>query len=118
MGGSHHLDSGVIHNYFVVACLDKTSAQVFQLLPGLHEQVTAGRWELHRNAFPSIPSPYVKARVSRTTVDGQEVEIRVEASKDGIFFAVFYKIRSCRGQEVGAKYDCENEVGGQQYEQS
>jgi hypothetical protein len=110
--GGYYLDSRLVHNNLVIACFNKTPAKVFQLLPSLHEQISTGWRKSHRNTFPSIPSPYVKARVAGTAVNSQEVEIRVEASKNGVLFTVFHKIRSRRGQEVGTKRDGEDDVEG------
>ena len=44
----------------------------------------------------------MKARVSRTAMNGQEIKICVKASKNGIFLVVFHKIRGCRRQKMGA----------------
>lgn len=86
----------------MVPCFDKTPGKMLQLLPGLYEQVTACGRELDENAFPSIPSPYVKAWVSRTAVNRQEIKISVKAGEYGIFLVVFHEIGGCRCQEMGA----------------
>ena len=45
-------------------------------------------------------------------MNSQEVEIRMEASKNGVLFTVFHKIRSRGGQEVGAEQGGEDKVEG------
>jgi hypothetical protein len=106
--GGYYRHSSFIYHHFVVARFDKTPAKVLQLLPSLDKQVTTGRGELNENAFSGVSRPYMKARVSRTTMDGQKIEVGVEASKYGIFLVIFNKIRGCRCQEVRARR-CENE---------
>ena len=46
----------------------------------------------------------MKAWVSRTTMNGQKIEISVKAGKYGIFLVVFHKIRGCRCQKVRARH--------------
>jgi hypothetical protein len=77
---------------------------MLQLLPGLHEQVTTRGWKLDENAFPSIASPYVKAWVSRTAMDSQEIKISVKAGEYGIFLIIFHEIGGCRCQEMGTRH--------------
>jgi len=110
--GEYYRHSSIVYHNFVVARFDKTSAKVLQLLPGLHKQVTTGRGKLDENAFPGVSCPYVKARVSRTTMDGQEIEVSVKASKYGIFLVIFNKIRGCRCQEVRARRGENEETTG------
>jgi hypothetical protein len=85
-------DSSLVHNDFMIACSDKASGEVFQLLPGLHKQVTTSWRKLYKDTPSSITSPYMKARISRTTMNSQEIEVSVEASKYGIFLVIFHKI--------------------------
>ena len=85
-------DSSIVYYDFVVPCSDETPGEMFQLLPGLHEQVTTGGWKLDEDTFSSISSPYVKAWVSRTAMNSQKVEVGVEASKDSIFVIIFHEI--------------------------
>ena len=54
--------------------------------------MTAGRRELDRDSFPIVPSPDIEARVPRTAMDRQKVEIGMEPGEDGVFFAMFDEI--------------------------
>jgi hypothetical protein len=46
----------------------------------------------------------VKAWVSRTAMNSQEIEIGVKASKYGIFLVIFHEIGGCGCQEMGARH--------------
>lgn len=70
---------------------NQATCDVLKLFPCLNEQVTAF-WDSDRYTFSSISSPYVEARVTRSTMNCQKVEIGMETGQDGIFFAVFHKI--------------------------
>lgn len=54
----------------------------------MHEQVVAGR-DLDGDALTGVAGPYMQAGVAGTAVDGEEVEVGVEAGEDGVFAAVF-----------------------------
>lgn len=59
---------------------DQAACEVFELLSGLNEEVA---WrELDGDALAGVAGPDVETGVARTTVDGEEVEICVEASED------------------------------------
>lgn len=82
--------------------LYKASAEVFKLLPSLHEEVPACRGKLDRDAFSGVACPDIQARVTRATVDSQEVEVRVESGEDGILLAILDQIGSGGGKQMGA----------------
>jgi hypothetical protein len=69
---------------------------VFELLPGLHEQVIA-LGDLDGDLASRVAGPDVKARIPAAAVDGQEVEIGVEAGEDGVLLAVFLEVGGCGG---------------------
>jgi len=53
-------------------CFDQAARDVFKLLPGLDQEV-ATFWNLDWNTFASIPSPYVKTRITRTTMNSEKI---------------------------------------------
>ena len=61
------------------ARLDQPAGDVLELLAGLDEQVVA-LGDLDGNTFSCIAGPDVQAGIARAAVDGEEVEIGVEAS--------------------------------------
>ena len=91
-----HVDSGLIHNHFVEASLDKPPGKMLDLLSCLHEKITSSWGKSNGNALSSVPRPNMKARVSRTTVDGETIEIGMKSCQNGIFLAVFSEIRCSR----------------------
>lgn len=90
----------LIHYYLVVTGLDQATAEVLDLFACLDEQVPTCRRELYRYTLPCIARPDVKAGVPRATVDGQKVEIRVEAGKDSVIMAILDEIGGGWGKEV------------------
>ena len=89
----------------MVAGLDEPARQVLELLAGLDQQVVALR-DLDGNALARVARPDVQARIARAAVDGQEVEVRVEAREDGVLLAVLLEVRRGGSEEVGALYKC------------
>jgi len=71
--------------------LNQSPTKVLKLLPSLNEQVIPFRdFDLH--TLPSIASPDVQPWITRTAVDSQEIEIRVETGENSVFLAVFDKV--------------------------
>lgn len=93
------LDRLFIDSHLVVPGLDKPAGNVFDLLASLDEKIVA-LGHLDRNAVAGIASPNVQTRVAGTPVDGEKVEVRVEASEDGVLFAVLNKIGCSRSEKV------------------
>ncbi len=89
----------------MVAGLDEPARQVLELLAGLDQQVVALR-DLDGNALARVARPDVQARIARAAVDGQEVEVRVEARENGVLLAVLLEVRRGGSEEVGALYKC------------
>ncbi len=87
----------------MVAGLDKSARQVLELLAGLDQQVVALR-DLDGNALARIARPDVQTRVARAAVNGQEVEVCVEAREDGAPLAVLLEVGRGGGEEVRALY--------------
>ena len=81
--------------------LDQAAGDVLELLAGLHEEIVARR-DLDGDAAARVARPHVQARVARAAVDGEEVEVRVEAGQDGVLFAVLCQVRCGRGEEMGS----------------
>lgn len=71
----------------VEASLDQSAGDVLQLLAGLDKQIAAPG-DLDGNAPAGVACPDMQARVARTPMDGQEVEVGVEAGEDGVDLAV------------------------------
>ncbi len=94
----------------MISGLDEASAEVFELFAGLHEQIAACGRELDCNALASVPCPDIQAWVSRTTVDSQEVKVRVESGEDGVLLAILDEVGSGGGEQMGAA-EVECQVG-------
>ena len=96
----------------MVTSLDKTAGDVLKLLSRLDEQIIARR---HPNwdAFAGVARPNIQARIARSSVNGQEVQICVEAGQDGVLLAILLQIRRCRCQEVRPANDSAKYQTGQ-----
>lgn len=66
------------HNNLVEASFDETTSDVFDLFARLDEKVVSW-WDLDGNTVSRVACPDVKTRVAGATMDGEEVEICVEA---------------------------------------
>lgn len=93
-----HGGKGVVDDDLVVAGLDEPARHVLELLAGLDEQVVAGR-DLDGDAGARVAGPDVEPQVAGAAVDGEEVEVGVEAVEDGVLLAVLVQVRGGRGQE-------------------
>lgn len=74
------------------ASLDKPPSEMLDLLSCLYEKKTSSWRKPDGNALSSIPCPNMEAWVSRTTVNGEAIEIGVKSCQDGILVAVFDEI--------------------------
>lgn len=101
LAGGDGLEGAVVDDDLVVAGLDEAAGDVLDLLAGLDEEVVAGR-DLDGDAGARVAGPDVEARVARAAVDGEEVEVGVEAGEDGVLCAVLGQVGGCRGEEMGA----------------
>lgn len=88
--------SSVIYDYFMEASLDKPPSKMFDLFSRLYEKIASGGGKSNRNALSSVSCPDMEARVSRTTVDGETIEIGMKSCQNGIFLAIFSEIRCSR----------------------
>lgn len=95
-----HLDRGLIHDHFMEASLDKAPGKILDLLSCLHEEIASSLGKSDGNTLSSVPRPNMEAWVSRTTVNGETVEIGMKSCQDGIFLAVLNEIRCCRTKQV------------------
>lgn len=91
-GYTTDLDSCLVHNDFMEACLDEAARKVFDLLPRLHEKIATSRGESDGDTFSSVACPNVEPGVSGTTVDSEAVEICVETCKDCVLLAILCEI--------------------------
>ena len=95
----HGGEGGLVDDDLVVAGLDEAAGDVLDLLAGLDEEVVAGR-DLDGDAGARVAGPDVEARVSRAAVDGEEVEVGVEAGEDGVAGAVAVEVGGGGREEV------------------
>lgn len=79
--------------------LDETASDVFELLARLYEEVVSGR-DFHGDAAARVARPDVQAGVARAAVDGEKVEVGVEAGEDGVLGAVLYEVGGGGREEV------------------
>ena len=100
MWGNTHLQRCFINHYLVITRLYQAATEMLDLFACLHEQVPTCRGKPHRYALPRIARPDVETRIPRATVDGQEVEIRVEAGKNGVLLTILDEIGGCWGEEM------------------
>lgn len=94
------LDGALVDDNFMVSGLDQSTGDVLDLLAGLDEEVVA-LGDLDGNAGSRVAGPDVEAWVARAAVDGEEVEVGVEAGEDGVEGGVFVEIRGSRSEEMG-----------------
>ena len=97
----NRLNCPVIDNDFVVPSLYEPARDVLDLLAGLNEEVIPGR-DLDGDAASRVASPDVQTGVARTAVDGEEVEVGVEAGENGVLGAVLDEVGGGWGEEVRA----------------
>ena len=87
----NHLKGLLVDDYLVEAGLDEAAGEMLELLSRLHEEMVT-RGDLDRDAVAGVAGPDVQAGVARAAVDGEEVEVGVEAGEDGVFCAVLSEI--------------------------
>jgi len=92
----------LVDDDLVVARLDQAAGDVLELLARLDQEVVAGG-DLDGDALAGVARPDVQARVARPAVDGEEIEVGVEAGQDGVLLAVLDEIGCRRRQEVRAR---------------
>lgn len=78
------------------------AADMLQLLARLHQQIAPLPRESDGDAPAGVARPDVQAGVARAAVDGEEVEVSVEACEDRVLCAVFGEVGGGGGEEVGA----------------
>ena len=83
----NHINCLLVHYNFMIPGLYQTASNVFQLFASLDKKVVALR-DLDRDTLSGIAGPDVQARIPRAAVNGEEVEIGVESSENGIFLAI------------------------------
>jgi hypothetical protein len=88
----NHLERLLVDDDLVEAGLDQAAGEMLELLAGLDEEIVSLR-DLDGNSPARVPGPDMETRISRAPVDGQEVEVGMEACKNGILPAVIGKIR-------------------------
>ncbi len=95
------LDRLLVDDDLVVTGLDEPTREVLELLAGLDQQVVA-LGDLDGDPLARVAGPDVQTRVARAAVDGQEVEVGVEAGQDGVLFAVLLEVGRGGREEMGA----------------
>ena len=94
-------EGGLVDDDLVKTGLDETARYVLDLLASLDEQVVPGG-DLDGDAGARVAGPNMQARVPRAAVDGEEVEVGVEAGEDGVLGAVLDEVGGGGGEEVRA----------------
>lgn len=97
-----NLNCRVIDYNFVVPSFDQTAAEVLELFARLDQQVAACRRESYGNTFSRIACPNIQPWIPGTAMNGEEVEIGVESSKNGILLAILDEIRCSWCKQVRA----------------
>ena len=59
-----------VDNHFMIASLDETATDMFQLFTRLHKKVSATRRKHYRDPFTRVSRPNVKSGIPWTTMDG------------------------------------------------
>ena len=103
-----YLPRRLVDHNLMVPRLHQPTAQVLELFASLHEQVTTRsrtRWlrEAHRDALAGVTCPDVQAWITGATVDSEEVQVGMEASKNGVLLSVLAEIRCSGRKEVRAE---------------
>lgn len=75
----------------MITSLNKTASKMLELFAGLNEKVVSW-WDADWNALAGVARPNVKAWVAGTTMNGEEVEIGVEACENGVFLTVLDEV--------------------------
>jgi hypothetical protein len=83
----NHINCLLVHHNFMIPGLYQTAGNVFQLFASLDEKVVALR-DLDRYTLSGVAGPDVQARIPRAAVNGEEVEVGVEPSENGVFLAI------------------------------
>jgi hypothetical protein len=87
----NRLDRRFVDHHFVVAGFDEAAGAIFELLAGLDQEIVA-RGEFDGDAVAGVAGPDIEAGVAGAAVDGEEVEVGVEAGEDGVLGAVFLEV--------------------------
>jgi hypothetical protein len=95
------LNGALVDDDLMVSGLDESTGDVLDLFAGLDEEVVA-LGNLDGNARSRVAGPDVEAGVTGTAVDGEEIEIGVEAGEDGVEGRIFLEVGGSRGEEMGA----------------
>ena len=64
----------IIDNDFMEASFDQSTSDKFKLLSSLHEKIIPRR-DFDSDALVGIPGPDIQTRITRTTMNGQKVDI-------------------------------------------
>ena len=83
----HGIQSLLVDDNLMVAGLDEAPGDMLQLLSRLHEEVVS-LGDLDGNPLACITCPDMEAWIPRAAVDGEKVQIGVEAGQDGVLLAV------------------------------
>ena len=66
--------SSIVDDDFMEATFDQSTSDMFKLLSSLHDK-NIPRRDFDSNALGGIPSPDFQTWITRTTVDGQKIDI-------------------------------------------
>jgi hypothetical protein len=82
-----HNQGLLVDNDFMEASLDQTTSDMLKLFPSLDQEVISVR-NSNWNTLSSIPRPDMESGVSRTSMDGEEIKIRVKSCQYRVFLSI------------------------------
>ena len=81
------------------ASFDQPPGNMFQLFPSLDEEkIPLGNFDW--DALSSVTCPDIETRIARTTMNGQEIEIGMKTSENGVFLSVLDEIRRSWSEDM------------------
>ena len=96
---STYLKRFVIYYDLMKASSDQSAGDMLQLFPCLDEEIIPlGNFDW--DALSSVTCPDIETRIARTTVNSQEIEVRMETSENGVFLPILGEIRGGRGENM------------------
>ena len=64
----------IVDSDFMKASFDQSTSDMFKLLSSLHDKIISRR-DFDSNTLSGIPGPDIQTLITRTTVNGQKVDI-------------------------------------------
>ena len=89
----------LIDNDFVKASLDQATTDILKLFPSLDQKIIPNR-NFNWNTLSSIPRPDMEYRVSRTTMDREEIKIGVKSCQYRVFLSISDQVRGSGSEKM------------------